>query len=120
MQLNCTENGRYPRVILHSVEHAQTLQHSYYIIAERLSARHLFCCTLGLRLYVCMYVCMYVCIYVRHRCGCSLDIRLRMLIAHEVRILAIYAKYVASPTKSMSAPAIQKDRKALAAAKISM
>ena len=65
-----------------------------------------------------MYVCMYMCIYVRHRCGCDLDIRLRMLIASEVRILAVYAKYVAPPTKSMSAPAIQKARKA--AAKISM
>ena len=36
----------------------------------------------------------------------------------EVRILAVYAKYVAPPTKSMSAPAIQKARRA--AAKISM
>ena len=36
----------------------------------------------------------------------------------EVRILAVYAKYVALPTKSISAPAIQKARRA--AAKISM
>ena len=36
----------------------------------------------------------------------------------EVCILAVYAKYVALPTKSMSAPAIQKARRATA--KISM
>ena len=36
----------------------------------------------------------------------------------EVRILAIYAKYVAPPTKSISAQAIQKARRA--AAKVSM
>ena len=43
-------------------------------------------------------------------CTCSLHA--------EVRILAVYAKYVALPTKSMSAPAIQKAERA--AAKISM
>ena len=36
----------------------------------------------------------------------------------EVRIIAVYAKYVAPPTKPMSAPAIQKARRA--ATKISM
>ena len=65
-----------------------------------------------------MYVCMYVCIYVRHGCGCGLHIRLRMLVARGSPILAVYAKYVALPTKSMSVPAIQKARRA--AAKILM
>ena len=68
-------------------------------------------------MYVCMYVYMYVYMSVTDvgavsisDCACSLHA--------EVHILAIYAKYVAPPTKSMSAPAIQKDRRA--AAKISM
>ena len=43
-------------------------------------------------------------------CACSLHT--------EVHILAIYAKYVAPPTKSMSTPAIQQARRA--AVKISM
>ena len=43
-------------------------------------------------------------------CACSLHA--------EVRILAVYAKYMAPPTKLMSAPAIQKARRA--AANISM
>ena len=54
-----------------------------------------------------MYVCMYVCMSVTDvgavsisDCACSLRA--------EVRILAVYAKYMAPPTKSMSAPAIQK------------
>ena len=74
-------------------------------------------------MYACMYVCMYVYMYVYMSitdvgavsisdCACSLHA--------EVRILAVYAKYMASPTKSVSAPAIQKARRALAAAKISM
>ena len=45
-------------------------------------------------------------------CACSLHA--------EVHILAVYAKYVAAPTKSMSVPAIQKARRGLAAVKISM
>ena len=64
-----------------------------------------------------MYVCMYVYMSVTDvgavsisDCACSLHT--------EVRILAVYAKYVALPTKSMSAPAIQKARKV--AAKILM
>ena len=63
------------------------------------------------------FVCMYVYMPVTDvgavslsDCACSLHT--------EVRILAIYAKYVAPPTKSMIARAIQKARRA--AAKVSM
>ena len=73
-------------------------------------------------MYVCMYVCMYVYMYVYMSVtdvgevlisdsACSLHA--------EVRILAVYAKYVAPPTKSMSAPQLSKKTRR-AAAKILM
>ena len=81
------------------------------VIAERLSARHLI--LLHSRItFVCMYVCMYVCM--SHFNYCVGDERFRGCGLHfiyyctgslqaEVHVLAIYAKYVAPPTKSMSA-----------------
>ena len=84
----------------------------YYIIAKRLSARHLI--LLHSRI---AFVRMYVYMSVTDEGAVSIS-DYACLLHTEVRILAIYAKYVAPPTKSMSTPAIQKARRA--AANISM
>ena len=78
------------------------------MIAERLSARHLI-----LFHYRIAFVCVYVCIY-----DMSVTDVGAVSISDCAYSLHARAEYLAPPTKSMSAPAIQKARRA--AAKISM